>query len=1153
RGGFQPLYSTVLRVESWDNGASSERRVSPVTVEAPHQLILGQEPSKQKAQSPSALDMKLKVHRHLSQQDLWSQGLRHYLGLSRLQGYIRAQVMRPPTLLLLLSDALTETWATGFGEPLFIAVGYVDDTQFVQAAAMLRARRQSPLQARRVRRFRVVTTFITTDWLGGQFQTLCPNFTPRLVGLPGPSTREEPAGLSPARLQFQFRFIPGGATAGPTGSHTLQEVCGCEVGSDGRFLGVFEQSAYIAPEPGPALQDLSGQRLRSPRKGAEYEGNYLEGECVQWLLRLMETGKETLQHVDPPNTHVTHHCTSDLEVTLRCWALCFYPVITLCNGEDLTQDTAGGDQVWGDGTFQKWVAVVCHLKRSRDTRAMCSMRGSGSPQSCGVSRECGYRGSAQVLIPTMGITAGLVLLGAVLTGAIVAAAVMWRKKRSDGKEETTLRLQLSMWPMARVTPSVLLVVSSLISDQVLFCSPPGSDSGQGSNVSLTAPKGETLEAYGPVPTAKGIHLPLAIPGEVSTGRGSWPPGTICSWLATPQSRPRFQRVPYLSVLKRPAVYAICVETTPDQASSPSHSTLRLTLKAQIPALKGRSMHCGPSGVKNPKMALSLSWAHQDPGSGCTVLLAKPRCDCPRLPPGKHLLALAVSDRPSKLRSQPAMMAPPPTVPPLPRHEKFQNGAPQERSKPKNPNMALPRSRACQDPASGCACIPAQSRSIRLFQPWATAPGSSSWWRSSPADFYILRLCLHGLLCIQQSHCPSLLLEWRPRGTRECPVLISNRVHLEIPTAFRRADVSYIRWPSAQDLTLSPWCGQISRVRCTGLLLPRGPLGGHVWACLGCLNARSPTPPTLPPRVPSHFAQNALAGGGGGVRSGRDVFHPASNSLKRTAKRPKPQSPESQQPVSAFAALRYWRQQVALRPHNSPRLTAVAHCGIPVPQCAKERTCAVLLGSQRPRPVERRRSDLLLRKQKPWLGPCADAVCTHVVACCSLTKALEWVQTVLCGTLTPKMIVAWTRWARPKVSPEHSVLLSLATAMGHFQNSNVSGPGSCSPRAMCRLTRIEWVGPWVDHQGHCAAQVFGIYVKGQGHGGVQGLGAVCGCSRPLGARTAGLDTGMEGKPAGVRGLCVQLCAMAGWGLRRCRRQVSRDPGPQAPDPRPHRWI
>ncbi|KAF5925211.1 hypothetical protein HPG69_008895 [Diceros bicornis minor] len=58
----------------------------------------------------------------------------------------------------------------------------------------------------------------------------------------------------------------------------------------------------------------------------------------------------------------------------------------------------------------------------------------------------------QPTILIMGLIVGLVLLGAVVTGAVVAGAVMWRKK----------------------------------------CS--GSNSAQGSDVSLTDPKGETLVA-----------------------------------------------------------------------------------------------------------------------------------------------------------------------------------------------------------------------------------------------------------------------------------------------------------------------------------------------------------------------------------------------------------------------------------------------------------------------------------------------------------------------------------------------------------------------------------------------------------------------------------------------------------------------------------
>nr|VEK88167.1 MHC class I protein [Macaca fascicularis] len=339
------------------------------------------------------------------------------------------RVMAPRTLLLLLSGALalTETWAgshslryfhtsvsrPGRGEPRFISVGYVDDTQFVRFDSDAESPREEP----------------RAPWMEQEG----PEYWDRNT-----RTAKGNAQTDRGSLGNLLRYY----NQSEAGSHTLQTMYGCDLGPDGRLLRGYEQYAYDGKDYFALNEDLRSwtaadmaaqntQRKWEAAGEAERVRAYLEGECVEWLRRYLENGKETLQRAEPPKTHVTHHPVSNHEATLRCWALGFYPAeITLTwqrDGEDQTQDTELVEtRPGGDGTFQKWGAVV--VPSGEEQRYTCHVQHQGLPEPLTLRWEP----SSQSTIPIVGIVAGLAVLAVVVTGAVVAA-VMWRRKSSGGK------------------------------------------------------------------------------------------------------------------------------------------------------------------------------------------------------------------------------------------------------------------------------------------------------------------------------------------------------------------------------------------------------------------------------------------------------------------------------------------------------------------------------------------------------------------------------------------------------------------------------------------------------------------------------------------------------------------------------------------------
>ncbi|XP_043305994.1 BOLA class I histocompatibility antigen, alpha chain BL3-7-like isoform X19 [Cervus canadensis] len=332
------------------------------------------------------------------------------------------RVMGPRTLLLLLSGGLvlTETGAgshslryfytavsrPGLGEPRLITVGYVDNTQFVRFDGDAPNPRMEP----------------RAQWVEQEG----PEYWDR-------NTRR--AKDTAQTFRANLNNLRGYYNQSEAGSHTVQEMYGCDVGPDGRLLRGYVQYAYDGRDYIALNEDLRSwtaadtaaqitKRKFEQRGAAERVRNYLNRECVEWLRRHLENGKDTLLRANSPKTHVTHHHIPGSGVTLRCWALGFYPEeISLTwqrDGEDQTQDMELVEtRPSGDGTFQKWAALV--VPSGEEQKHTCHVQHEGLQEPLTLRWQ-----PPQPSIPIMGITVGLGLLLVV----VVAGAVIWWKKHS---------------------------------------------------------------------------------------------------------------------------------------------------------------------------------------------------------------------------------------------------------------------------------------------------------------------------------------------------------------------------------------------------------------------------------------------------------------------------------------------------------------------------------------------------------------------------------------------------------------------------------------------------------------------------------------------------------------------------------------------------
>uniref|UniRef100_A0A8D0NM20 Ig-like domain-containing protein n=1 Tax=Sus scrofa TaxID=9823 RepID=A0A8D0NM20_PIG len=225
------------------------------------------------------------------------------------------------------------------------------------------------------------------------------------------------------------------------GSHTLQWTYGCDAEPDGRLLRRYEQFAYDGEDFIALNEDLRSwtaadteaqitKRKWEASGEAERDRNYLPGTCVEWLSRHLEMGKDTLQCRGIRGRGVLGPGLLPKEISLT-WQR---------EGQDQSQDMELVEtRPSGDGTFQKWAALVVPPGEEQSYTCHVQHEGLQEPLTLRWGKE-GPGGRPPCPVPIIGIIVGLVLVAE----AVVAGVVIWWKKRSGREGSGDLSLLVSV-------------------------------------------------------------------------------------------------------------------------------------------------------------------------------------------------------------------------------------------------------------------------------------------------------------------------------------------------------------------------------------------------------------------------------------------------------------------------------------------------------------------------------------------------------------------------------------------------------------------------------------------------------------------------------------------------------------------------------------
>ncbi|XP_067321548.1 H-2 class I histocompatibility antigen, Q10 alpha chain-like isoform X2 [Anolis sagrei] len=221
------------------------------------------------------------------------------------------------------------------------------------------------------------------------------------------------------------------------GAHSWQLMYGCELRRDGSKGGhmqyAYDGRDYISLDKETltwTAADVPAQNTKrkweAERIIAQRNKAYLEEDCIDWLKKYLEYGKETLLRTEVPDVKVARKVDYDGMETLICHVGGFYPKEIDINwkrdGEVWMQDIYHGlVSPNSDGTYYTWRSVTVDPKERE--RYKCHVEHDALPNPVDMAwEEPAFN---------LGLIIGCVVGVFILIASLVGIAVYFRK-RQDG-------------------------------------------------------------------------------------------------------------------------------------------------------------------------------------------------------------------------------------------------------------------------------------------------------------------------------------------------------------------------------------------------------------------------------------------------------------------------------------------------------------------------------------------------------------------------------------------------------------------------------------------------------------------------------------------------------------------------------------------------